>query len=108
MELKKKKIILEMGQFSVNMLIILLGEGPLSALSTGRMREVFNHMRSTLFANSFDTNEQNYSGWMKKGGERGWVGKRRGAVKPCQHLPPCCGAGFGWGALKHIPWQSLL
>lgn len=96
-----------MGQFSVNMLIILLGEGPLSALSTGRTREVFNHMWSTLFANSFDINKQNYAGWIKKGGERWWLGKRRGAGKPCQHLPPCCRAGFGWGALIHIPWQSL-
>lgn len=103
----EKKIILEMGQFSVNMLIILLGEGPLSALSTGRTREVFNHMWSTLFANSFDINKQNYAGWMKKGGEKGWVGKRRSAGKPCQHLPPCCRAGFGWGALIHIPWHSL-
>lgn len=48
MELKKN-FILETGQLSVNMLIILLGEGPSCALSTGRMREVFNHMRSTLF-----------------------------------------------------------
>lgn len=36
MELKKKNFILETGQLSVNTLIILLGEGPSCALSTGR------------------------------------------------------------------------
>lgn len=45
----KKKIILEMGQLSVNTLIILPGEGPSCALSAGKMQEVFNHMQSTLF-----------------------------------------------------------
>lgn len=93
-----------MGQLSINTLIILLGEGPSCALSAGKMQEVFNHMRSALFCLFFYINTRNYSVWIKKGGKRGCMGKRRGVEALPEPLTLLWGLVWMW---YQIPWQCL-
>lgn len=99
-----KNFILEMGQLSINTLVILLGEGPSCALSAGKMQEVFNHMRSALFCSFFYINTRNYSVWIKKGGKRGCMRKRRGVEALPEPLTLLWGLVWMW---YQIPRQCL-
>lgn len=97
-----------MGQLSINTLITLLGEGPSCALSAGKMQEVFNHMRSALFCSFFYISTRNYSVWIKKGGKRGCMGKRRGAEALSEPLTLLWGLVWMWYPIDTFHSSALL